>query len=365
MTGAAPGLFHAGFAPGLAPVRIRFGIGARHDLSADLSALGIARALVLTTPEQAAEGAALAAALGPRAAGLCARAAMHTPVAVTDAAMADLAASGADGLLALGGGSTIGLGKALALRTGLKQLVLPTTYAGSEATPVLGQTEGGRKTTLKDPGVQPQGIVYDPELVAGLPAAMSVTSGLNAMAHAVEALYAPDANPLSSSLAMEGLRAFHRGLPAVAAAPGDLGARADTLYGAWACGAVLGQVGMGLHHKLCHTLGGALNLPHAQTHAILLPHATAYNEAAAALALVPLAEMLGAENAAAGLHAFARALGAPLALRDLGVAEADLDPVADMAADAPYPNPRPLERAPLRALLQAAWEGGAPGGSAP
>lgn len=357
-------VFHAGFSPGIPPARVRIGAGARHDLAPDLDALGIARALVLTTPQQARQGEALAAALGPRAAGVFAGAVMHTPVEVTGTAMAALAASGADGLIALGGGSTIGLGKALALRTGLPQLALPTTYAGSEATPVLGQTEAGRKTTLTDPAIQPGAIVYDPELVAGLPVAMTVTSGLNAMAHAVEGLYAATATPLSRTLCMAGLEAFATGLPAAAAAPADLDAREKTLFGAWACGAVLGQGGMALHHKLCHTLGGTLTLPHAETHAILLPHAAAFNETAAPEALRPLAALLGAASAGAGLHAFASRLGAPTALRDLGVAEADLDRIAAMAVETPYPNPRPLERAALRALLQDAWAGHEPGASA-
>lgn len=348
--------FHAGFAAGAAPVSVRFGAGARHDLSPELTALGITRALILTTPQQRAAGEALSASLGARAAGCYHSAAMHTPVEVTEAALHSLTASGADGLVAIGGGSTIGLAKALALRTDLPQIVLPSTYAGSEATPVLGQTENGEKTTLTSPKVQPEAIVYDPELVATLPLPMTVTSALNAMAHAIEALYAPDANPLSSALAMEGVRVFHSALPALMKAPEDLALREATQFGAWLCGTVLAQVGMSLHHKLCHVLGGTLGLPHAQTHAILLPHAMAYNEAASP-ALAPLAALFDSTTAAAGIQAFSRALGAPQSLAALGVNEADLDRLAALACAKPYPNPRPLTRQGIRTLLQNALTG--------
>lgn len=349
--------FHAGFEPGHQPVRVRFGAGVRHEIGAEMKALGFSSALVMTTSEQADQGEAIRAELGDLALGLFAGAVMHTPVEATEQALAK--ASGADCLVAIGGGSTIGLSKAIALRTDLPQIVLPTTYAGSEATPVLGQTENGVKETLRSPKVQPEVILYDPELVAMLPAAMTVTSGLNAIAHAVEALYARDRNPLSDQLALGGIRAFVTGLPGVVAAPGDLDAREQTLFGSWLCGTVLAQVGMALHHKLCHTLGGRFNLPHAETHAILLPHTAAYNEVAASAALAPLAELLGG-SVGNGLYDFAATLGAPQALKDLGVVETDLDEAAELAVTNPYWNPRPIEKVAIRALLQGAWEGSRP-----
>jgi maleylacetate reductase len=262
--------------------------------------------------------------------------------------------------VAVGGGSTTGLGKAIAYRTDLPQIVVPTTYAGSEATSILGQTEGGAKTTLTDPRVQPEVILYDAELVAGLPVPMTVTSALNAIAHAAEGLYAQDRNPLSSALAAEGMGAFAEALPRVIATPGDLTARGETLYGAWLCGTVLGQVGMALHHKLCHVLGGTFGLPHAETHAIILPHAIAYNEAAVPGLLAPVAEIFGDVTAGDALHGFAARSGAPLALRDLGLARADLDRAAEVAARNPYWNPAPVTRDGIRHLLDAAWEGRAP-----
>jgi maleylacetate reductase len=357
-------LFQPRFTARTAAVRVRFGEPAIAIVAEEVAALGRTRALVLSTPHQAATGGAFAAALGPAAAGVFAGAEMHTPVAVTEHALAEALRLGADCLVAVGGGSTTGLGKALALRTDLPQIVVPTTYAGSEATAILGQTEGGRKTTITDPRVQPEVILYDPALVASLPVGLTVASGLNAMAHAAEALYARDRNPLSSVLAREGLAAFLEALPKVVERPGDLTSRSETLYGAWLCGTVLGQVGMALHHKLCHTLGGSFDLPHAETHAVILPHALAYNAGAAAAELAPLAHLLGGDVGPA-LHRFAAGLGAPQALRDLGMAEADLDRAAELATQNPYWNPRPVERPALRALLQAAWEGAPPEGAAP
>lgn len=322
-----------------------------------MTALGLCRALVLTTREQATQGEAIRASLGPMAIGLFSRATMHTPTEITEAAL-EIAKS-ADCLVAIGGGSTIGLAKAIALHTDLPQIVLPTTYAGSEATPVLGQTTNGIKETLRSPRVQPEVILYDPELIATLPAKLTVTSGLNAMAHAVEALYSRDANPLSDQLALGGVRAFKKGLPRVVANLDDLGAREETLFASWLCGTVLAQVGMALHHKLCHTLGGSFNMPHAETHAVLLPHSAAYNAPAATKALAPVAELFGG-SIGAGLHDFAASLGAPLALRDFGLSRVDLDRAAALAVEKPYWNPRPIEEEAIRALLERAWQGARP-----
>jgi maleylacetate reductase len=353
--------FQPEFTVRTADVRVRFGPGVRREVAAELDRMGLTRALVLSTPPQADSATALAGELGRRAAGVFSRAAMHTPVGITEEAMAHVAETGADCVVSLGGGSTIGLGKAIALRTDLPQIVVPTTYAGSEATPILGQTENGVKTTLTDPRVQPEVILYDAELVATLPLAMTVTSALNAIAHAAEALYAQDRNPLSTALAIEGMRAFASALPRVLEAPDDVTARGETLYGAWLCGTVLGQVGMALHHKLCHTLGGSFDLPHAETHAVVLPHAIAFNARAVPALLAPVAEIFGGDEPGEALHGFARRCGAPLALKDLGLRKTDLDRAADLAVTKPYWNPAPVDREGLRTLLDAAWAGRAPG----
>jgi alcohol dehydrogenase class IV len=343
------------------PARVVFGEGAIAELPREVERLGAERALVLATPEQRAQAEDVAARLGERCAGIFARAVMHVPIEVARAARAEAARFGADCAVAVGGGSTTGLGKAIALESALPIVAVPTTYAGSEMTPIYGITEGGAKRTGRDPRVLPKTVIYDPTLTVGLPVALSVASGLNAIAHAVEGLYAQDANPIMSLLAEEGIHALAHGLQYVVKNPHDLNARGECLYGAWLCGAVLGAVGMALHHKLCHTLGGTWNLPHAETHAIVLPHAVAYNRAAAAEPLKRAARALHSRDAAEGLYDLARKLGAPRALKDIGMPEADLDRAADLAAAAPYWNPRPVERDAIRKLLDDAYFGRPPG----
>ena len=347
------------------PARVVFGTGTLARVRAEAERLAIRRALVLTTPAQTAHGGRVIDQLGDRAAGAFHGAAMHTPVEVTRAALDVARELSADGIVAIGGGSTIGLGKAIAVRTGLPQLAIPTTYAGSEMTPILGETEGRQKTTRSSPDILPETVIYDVELTLGLPAAMSGTSGLNAIAHAAEALYARDANPLVSLMAEQGIAALARALPAIARDPGQRSARGDALYGAWLCGMCLGAVGMALHHKLCHVLGGGFHLPHAETHTIVLPYAVAYNAAAAPEAMARIARALGAADAgelaaAVALYDLAGAVGAERSLAAIGMPADGLDRAADLAVANPYWNPRPLERAAIRDLLERAFTGARP-----
>jgi maleylacetate reductase len=341
--------------------RVVFGPGRLASLADEVERLGARHALVLCTPEQRALADDAAARLGTRCAGVFDGAVMHVPIESARAARAQALALGADCAVAIGGGSTTGLGKAIALESGLPIVAVPTTYAGSEMTPIHGLTEGGEKKTGRDLRVLPRTVIYDPELTLSLPVGLSVTSGLNAIAHACEGLYANDANPIVSIMAEEGIRALSRALPRILSFPNDIEARGDALYGAWLCGSVLGHVAMGLHHKLCHTLGGSFDLPHAPTHTVVLPHAMAYNAAAAPEAMAAIARALRSDEAAPlALHRLATALRAPTSLREIGMPEEGLDRVADLAVSKPYPNPRPLEREPLRALLQRAWEGQSP-----
>lgn len=344
------------------PMRVSFGPGAVARLGDELDLLGLRRVLVLCSPEQADTGHRVAEALGQRSAGVLAEARMHVPVEVADRARDTAAHLGADGCVAVGGGSAIGLGKAIALAHGLPVVAVPTTYAGSEMTPVWGLTDNGRKRTGRDPRVLPRSVLYDAELTTSLPADVSVVSGMNAIAHAVEGLYAPDRSPIVSMMAEEGTRALADALPRVVADGYDLAARAQAQYGAWLCGAVLGATTMSLHHKLCHTLGGALDLPHAQTHTVVLPHALAHNAAAAPHAVASLSRALGgADDPARALWELAGRLGAPRALRDLGMAQSDIADVVALAVESPYANPRPVTADGVRALLTAAWRGDAPG----
>ncbi len=340
--------------------RVVFGAGSLKHLEREIDALGYRRALVLSTPEQRDSAEMVAALLGPRAAGVFDRAVMHVPIETAREAREVAQRLGADCAVAIGGGSTTGLGKAIALDSGLPIIAIPTTYAGSEMTPVYGITEGGMKKTGKDARVVPRAVIYDPELTLSLPAAMSLTSGINAIAHSAEGLYSADRNPVIDFMARDGIAALGRALPVICKNPQDMQARTDAFYGAWLCGIVMGSVGMALHHKLCHTLGGTFNLPHAETHTAVLPHALAYNAPAAPEAMAKIAQALGGKSGISGPAAvfdLARDNGAAVALRDLGLKEADLDKACDIAVQNQYPNPRPLDRVALRQLLQNAWEG--------
>ena len=337
--------------------RTVFGAGSLRHLGREMDALGLARALVLTTPGQRALGARVAAMLGARSAGVFAEAAMHVPIETARAACDAARRLGADCAVAIGGGSTTGLGKAIAFDSGLPIIAVPTTYAGSEMTTMYGLTEAGAKKTGKDPRVLPRTVIYDPELSLGLPFAITVASSINAIAHAAEGLYAPDGNPVIDVLAEEGIRAAAGALPRLQRDPRDIEARGDALVGAWLCGTVMGSITVGLHHKLCHTLGGSFNLPHAEVHTVILPHAMAYNAPVAAPAMARIARALGVASAPAGLFDLAQAHGATMALRDIGMRADDLDRAADLAVQNQYPNPRPLERSLIRALLQRAFDG--------
>ncbi|MGR9202283.1 maleylacetate reductase [Rhizobium leguminosarum] len=342
------------------PARVIFGSGTLAQLPSEVERLGLNKVLVLATPPQEEDAKRLAQLIGDRCAGIFAGAVMHTPVSVTETALQIVKDKDIDGLIAVGGGSTTGLAKALALRTDLPQIVAPTTYAGSEMTPILGETKDGNKVTQSSPKILPEVVIYDVDLTMTLPAAMSGTSGMNAIAHAVEALYAKEANPIVTMMALEAIGALYEALPIIADDPGNRDARAKALYGAWLCGICLGSVGMSLHHKLCHTIGGTFDLPHAETHTIILPHALAYNAPAIPNVMKTLSQRLNTDDPARALFDLAGRIGAKRALRDLGMLESGIETVTDRALTNPYWNPQPLERAPLHGLISRAYAGDAP-----
>lgn len=343
------------------PGRVVFGAGELANAGRELAALGVKRALVLSTPQQADDAQNLADQLGPLAAGIFDRATMHTPVEVTTEAMKVVADLAIDGIVAFGGGSTIGLGKAIALRTDLPQLAIPTTYAGSEMTPILGQTEDGLKTTLTSASVLPETVIYDPELTYTLPAFIAGPSAMNAIAHSVEALYAENRNPVTSMMAEQSVKALAEALPQLMSTEPAPEARARAVYGAWLAGSVLGSVGMAIHHKICHTLGGTFDLNHGAIHCLMIPYSTAYNRAHAPEAMAALSRALGGGDPAERLYdLMLTSAGTMTSLAAFGLSEMDLDKAADLAVQKPYYNPRPVTREGVRAMLQNAFEGTRP-----
>jgi maleylacetate reductase len=278
---------------------------------------------------------------------------MHVPKAVADAGVAALRAKNADGVVAVGGGSAIGLAKAIALETGLPIIAIPTTYSGSEATPIVGMTDGARKITQRSAKVLPRTIIYDPDLTLGLPAAASAASGMNAIAHCVEGFWADNRTPVTMALASEALRRFSKSLPAVVADGKDRDARAQCLIGAWLAGTVL-SAGTALHHKLAHVLGG-LGLPHAEIHAIILPHVTRFNLETAAEAKARLGEAFGSSDPAGTVAAMLKKFPIPQRLRDVGFDASKMDFVAGEIAAASITSPRPASASDVRDLLAAAF----------
>jgi len=340
--------------------RVVFGKGALEGIAEEAAALACRRVMLVCTGSQAEAAERAAGLLGPVAGPTFAGAAMHTPIEVTREAMALAKAEKVDGLVAIGGGSAIGLSKALALRSNLPQIAVPTTYAGSEMTPVLGQTEGGRKTTQRTIKVLPETVIYDVDLSLSLPVAVSVTSGFNAIAHGVEALYAESPNAMLLAIAEESLRLMAHALPRIVAAPGDEAGRAEALEAAWLGGWSLANGGSGLHHRLCHLLGGAFGLPHAETHTILLPHVVAYNAPEIPDALARMGRALDAAYPADALYDLARSLGAPSALKDIGMPKASIEPVVEALMSTGGWNPRPLDEAALKRVLRRAFNGERP-----
>ncbi|PBC51455.1 maleylacetate reductase [Rhodococcus sp. ACPA1] len=341
------------------PMRVAFGQGL-HPLRDQVRQLGIGRVVVICTPDRAPLAHRVAQTVGTAVVDVMAEAVMHVPAGVVDTCEQHSRNLGCDGYLAVGGGSAIGLAKALALRTGAPIIAVPTTYAGSEMTPVWGITENRVKRTGRDHAVLPRAVVYDPALTTDLPVSVSVTSGMNAIAHAVEGLYAPDRSPIVSMMAREGARALAAALPRLVDRPDDLGARGDALYGAWLCGAVLGATTMSLHHKLCHVLGGSFNLPHAQSHAIVLPHVLAFNAPFAPDMVATLTGVFGDGDPWTALWHLQQSLPMPLSLADLGFDKDDIAEVTRQVTANPYHNPRPVNETDVDILLERAWAGRQP-----
>lgn len=344
-----------------ASARVVFGAGMLDRLPVEVRRLGAKRALVLSTAAQLPVAEDAARRLGALSAGIFPGAVMHVPIETAREARAAAKRLDADCCVAIGGGSTIGLGKAIALESALPILAVPTTYAGSEMTPIYGLTEGGTKKIGRDRRVLPKTVIYDPRLTLTLPPKIAGPSGMNAIAHCVEGLYAVDGNPIISMFAAEGIAALARSLPRIAVAPGDIEARADALYGAWLAGIVLGAASVGIHHKLCHTLGGTFNLPHAEVHTVILPHAVAFNSKAAPEAMRITAEALGAGDAAQGLFDLAVRIGAPVALKNIGMPSEGLERAAQLATQSPCANPRPVAYPDVLTLLRNAYIGAWPG----
>ncbi|HEY6560156.1 MAG TPA: maleylacetate reductase [Polyangiaceae bacterium] len=336
---------------------VLLGEGAAELVRAQAERLGVERALILATSRRTAAAERVSTQLGARSAGVLGIAREHVPIELVTQGRSEASRRSADALVAVGGGSTIGLAKAIALELALPIIAIPTTFSGSEMTPVWGITEGGLKRTGRDERARAACVLYDPQLSLALPASVAVPSAFNAIAHAVEALYAPEANAEILTLAEDAVKSLVQSLSALATGSSEIGRREQGFYGACLAGACLGRASMGLHHKLCHVLGGSFDLPHALTHAVLLPYVARFNLEVAPDARARLGRALSAGDAVEALFELTAQHGVPKSLASLGLAANALDRAAELATASPYPNPRPVSTADVRELLELAYLG--------
>lgn len=341
--------------------RVTLRAGGLEIAAAEVERLGARRVLLIGGGRSSAPAVErLRTALGSRLAAVVEGATQHVPDALADAAVARAAGVSADAVVTVGGGSVTGLGKAVAMAASIPLVAVPTTYAGSEMTSVWGRTTAGRKVTGRDPRALPVAVVYDPELCAGMPARLAAASGMNALAHCVEALWAAGRNPITDVLAVEGARRLVAGLPRIAAGGGDTDTHAGNLVGACLAGLAFAQAGGGIHHRTCHVLGGGWGLPHAETHAVVLPYATALVAWRAPAPVGRVAGLLGAGDAPVGLWALRVALGLPESLAELGMPEIGLDEAASRIVAAAPDDPLVAGEQAVRAMLEAAYAGARP-----
>lgn len=352
----------ASFTYNALPGRVVFGAGAFDRVPDEVERLGAQRILLIADRSGRTWVDQLVARLGERIVGTIAEVRPHVPIEDAKAARRLAREQRADAVITVGGGSATGLGKAVALEHPIPILAIPTTYAGSEMTPIWGLTSGARKETGRDPAVQPRTVVYDPRLTLSLPAEISGPSGMNALAHCVEALYAEGANPITSLMAEQGIRVLARGLPRVVADPADLDGRTEVLAGAYLAGAAFAVAGSGIHHKICHVLGGAYDLPHAEMHTVVLPHALAHVAPSQPEAIGRMAAALGEHDVPGAVFDLARAIGAPAGLAEIGMPADRLDEAAGLIAEASVGSAMEIREPDARALLDQAFAGRRPAG---
>ncbi len=341
------------------PGRVVFGSGVISQVAEEIDRLQKHRAMLIVSGSAARLLPMLVEQLGDRLAGVFNEVAQHVPAPLIEKALGVAHEINADCIVTLGGGSAIGLGKALALKIDAPIIAIPTTFSGSEMTPIYGITDAGRKQTGRDMRVLPRTVLYDPELVYSMPPFLAATSGMNALAHCVEALYGRLASPITNLLAEEGSRTLAQGLVGIVQNPDNRENYDLALYGAYLAGSVLAIVGTGLHHRICHVLGGSFGLPHAETHSVMLPYVIWYNSGAAPEAMARLARALAVEDVVKGSFDLATRLRTPRSLAELGLSEDNVIEAARLVMQSPIWNPRPVTLPDLEHLLQAAYQGSA------
>lgn len=336
-----------------------FGAGRATQVNARLRELGLSSALVVTTESGQRRYAPVIEAMGETVKARFTGAQPHCPIDVAKAALNAYLSAKCDCVVSIGGGSTIGLGKYISVEAGAPHIALPTTLSGSEMTPLFGVLVDGEKRSRREPRALANTVVVDPVLAQSLPMRETATTGMNALAHCIEALYVPKSNPLTSQLALTGIDMLYRALTKLAVEPTDLEARTQAAYGATIGGLMVNSVGIGMHHRICHILGGRFEVPHGESNCVVLPHVLAYNASAVPEACAMMESMMGA-NPAVALQRLVRDLGAPVALSELGVPAERIAAIASEAFHHIDHNPLPVDETAVLKLLQASWAGEEP-----
>lgn len=344
------------------PGKVIFGQGALSKVADALESVGGKRAAIISTDGRKDLANKVAALLGPLCQTVYTKSVQHVPVETVDEALTTIESLDIDSLVAVGGGSPIGLAKAIALKTSLPIIAIPTTYSGSEMTPIWGMTKDGIKTTGRDIAVKPKVVIFDPELTLSLSSRLSITSGINALAHCAEGLYSENANPVTLVMAEKGFKEIIEGLTLILEDSKNIEGRSKVLLGAWMGGGVLGTVSLALHHKICHALGGSYNLPHADTHTAILPYALWYNLGHVPEARDVMARILDVEpeDVPGAVYDLIAQFGGPTSVKEVGMKEENLREAASIIVQNPYYNPRPVEEESIYKLLEYAYKGDRP-----
>ena len=344
------------------PARVIFGIGTIASLGEEIVRLGAQKALFCCTPGREKETENLITPLNNISAGLCPIAEQYVPLPMVEEGRRIAKQRKADCVVSYGGGTSVGLAKAIALELEVPVVCAVTTFSGSETTNLQAILTDGLRVGYKSDWMLPRTIIYDPETAMGVPLSIMIPSGVNAIAHGVEACYAQGATPVNSLIASEGIGAMASALKRLASGQDNTESRGDGLYGAWLCGTSLGSAGVALHHKFAHVIGSTFDLEHSMAHTVALPYSVAYTTPGAPEAMRMIATALGAthKSAASALFELNQTIGAPTSLKEIGMPEDGIEKAAKMIADAPYPNPVPIEFDPILSMIEDAWHGRAP-----
>lgn len=344
------------------PARIVFGAGSSAQVAAEVKRLGASRALVVSTPGRSAMAQAAVDALGAQCVGLLPEAVSQVPIELARRARARARELGTDCIVSVGGGASIGMGKAIALDMAVPVIAIPTTYSGSEMTGFCGITIEGVKRMHQSLRMLASCVIFDPELTVGLPVPVSAASALNALAHCVDAMVVASCSPIMAMAAAEGARVIAGAIPAVVRNPQDINARTELMYGGYLSGAALAG-GFALQHGVAHVLGGSFNVAHGTSHALVLPHAAAHHAAQVPQMMEPLARAMGLKTGdlGAGIFDLLASLQLPTSLKELGFKEQDLDRVAQISIETDNgENPYPVTLAAVRRMLDNIYHGTRP-----